>query len=189
MKPILIFILFCVFCALSSCKKEKEAEGYDAITNTGTEDSPVESGVLNENENPMDPDSSNNTSSSATIEGQYIKTDEATGENCTCYCIKIDLSSSSRLCLEPDNLYINARYEKESTNRLNVFFEGLAETSGNFEDIPWEEFDQNTPIARITRNSNGNIKVDWLGFSTSGDLALDYAIIGKETLEGTYKKK
>jgi hypothetical protein len=31
--------------------------------------------------------------------------------------------------------------------------------------------------------------LDWKGFSIDGELAVDYAIFGKKTLEGTYKKQ
>jgi zinc D-Ala-D-Ala carboxypeptidase len=33
------------------------------------------------------------------------------------------------------------------------------------------------------------MELDWLGFTINGDLAMDYAIFGKKTLEGQYKKK
>jgi len=31
--------------------------------------------------------------------------------------------------------------------------------------------------------------LDWKGFYIDGELAVDYAIYGKKTLEGTYKKQ
>ena len=78
----------------------------------------------------------------------------------------------------------------KSGNRVsNIFLVNPSAKNLEGKDMPWDKFDKNTPIATLTSKPNGEVEMDWLGFSINGDLAIDYAILGKKTLEGTYKKK
>ncbi len=186
-------LLAVILTTISSCKQEqeKEAEGYDAITNTGTQSSPVESGIGGEEDVPMETSSGITENAPTTINeeiyGRFFKSDKGNKSNCSCYCLDIDFTKSTTLCLVPDKMYINSRFEKQSDNSINVYFEGPGQITNTDKEIPWEKFDNNEPIAKITRSSNGNIELDWLGFTINNDLAIDYAMYGKET-EGTYKK-
>lgn len=185
-------------CFLFSCKNENKSEGYDAVTNTGTEVSPAESGVLKEDgpDIKMDPEtnpgqSSNSESSHPSgrdIAGRYIKSGEEADNGCSCYCIEVNFSSGTELCLVPGEMYINSRFERKNDNSIEVFYQSPVTSNSKGKDIPWDKFDKNEPIARITPKDNGELQLDWLGFSINNDLAVDYAIYGKKTLEGTYKK-
>ncbi len=123
------------------------------------------------------------------LSGLYIKTGQEIDNSCACYCLNINYSGSPELCLTPSKIFINTRMAKSNNQVTNIFY--VAPSTKNIEgkDIPWSKFDKNTPIATITSKGNGEIDLDWLGFSINGDLAIDYAILGKKSLEGNYKKK
>lgn len=195
------------FLIIIACKNEPE-KGYDPVTNTDIEYSPTESGVkkgdnvepkmeLNNStrEATSSPDSKGNRTegtppaNNKTISGMYVKTGEKTDANCGCYCLDLNFDSTSQMCLVPNEMYINTRLQKNSNNSIDVFLVGPTDRNTGGKDIPWDKFDKNTPIAQITPSSNGELELDWLGFKTNGDLAIDYAIYGKKTLEGNYKKK
>ncbi|CAN5405892.1 hypothetical protein BH23BAC2_BH23BAC2_08730 [soil metagenome] len=126
--------------------------------------------------------------SSAVMAGQYIKTGQENDNSCNCYCI--DLSATNpELCLVNNELYISTRFQKKLNNSIDVFLVNPSTRNSQGKEIPWKDFDRNAPIATITPKSNGELEFDWLGFTINGDLAVDYAIYGKKTLEGTFKKK
>lgn len=125
---------------------------------------------------------------SALSEGNYIK-DGETDSNCACYCINLSFSGTTELCLREETMFITTRMSRGNGNVVNIYLVEPANRSTEGEDIPWNDFDKNTPIATITPAANGQMELDWLGFTINGDLAMDYAIYGKKTLEGTYKKK
>ena len=97
------------------------------------------------------------------------------------------MNKSTELCLSEDEIYINARYA-QAGDGVNMYYVSPSNKKTN-EDLPWKEFDTNTPIAVLSAGKNGNMVLDWKGFSIDGELAVDYAIYGKKTLEGTYKKQ
>lgn len=194
-----------------SCKDKEPEGGYDPVSNTDTEYSLSEEGIeevdvdkekinnVNESEpentSPADPDnnkregSSTPGSGSAEISGQYIKVGEEADSNCGCYCIDLTASSNPELCLVPDEMYISTRLEKNNDKTINVFLVGPSGKNTKGSEIPWDKFDKNVPIATVSPSSNGEVDIDWLGFTIDGDLAMDYAIYGKKTLEGKFKKK
>lgn len=124
-----------------------------------------------------------------TLEGRYIKTGRESELNCNCYCIEINFESTTELCLVKDEMYITTRMERGDNNSIEVFYEEPSSKNTGGKDIPWQDFNRNIPIARITTLENNELEVDWLGFSINGDLASDYAIYGKDSLEGTYRKR
>lgn len=127
------------------------------------------------------------TSSSGSINNTtYLKQGEENDYNCKCYCIEMNLSGTSELCLAKDKIYIDASFKK-SADSINVYYVQPSAKNTN-KDLPWNKFDKNQPIAVITP-TGGGLKLDWKGFSIDGKLALDYAIYGKKTLEGEYKIK
>lgn len=128
------------------------------------------------------------TSARAISEGKYIKEGE-TDPSCACYCIDINFSANNELCLQDETIYINSRMSRGKDGLMNIYLMEAASRNTEGDDIPWDDFDKNTPIATITPIANGQIELDWLGFTINGDLAMDYAIYGKKTLEGIYKKK
>ncbi len=86
-------------------------------------------------------------------------------------------------------MYIEVKFEKNQDGSTNVYYVNPSNKNIEGKDIPWDKFDRNTPIATIENLSANEIKLDWLGFSINGDLAVDYAIYGKKTMEGNYKIK
>lgn len=120
------------------------------------------------------------------ITGRYIKNDHSEDRDCSCYCVNIDFSGSSELCLSENKLYISAHFQKNG-NKIDVYYDGKASKTDN-KEIPWDKFDQSVSIAEIVPSQNGGFELDWKGFTIDGEIAVDYALYGKKTLEGTYKK-
>ncbi len=192
------------FLLIVSCKNEPEA-GYDPVNNTDIEYSPTESGVTRDNANAnkmetgeIDPghDTSGNnvrqeqgSEKTASLSGTFIKLGEESDKECNCYCLDIDYNSTSELCLIPGEMYIETRMKRSNDNTVNLFLVGPSAKNTTGENIPWDTFDTNIPIASVTSIANGDLQMNWLGFTSNGDLAMDYAIYGKKTLEGIYKKK
>ncbi|HEY9185910.1 MAG TPA: hypothetical protein VIM94_11345 [Salegentibacter sp.] len=128
---------------------------------------------------------SENTSTAQVSNTRYVKVNKNEAD-CSCFCIDVVTSGQSELCIKQDEIYINARFS-QSGNTIMVYFSGPSAKNTN-EELPWEDFDTNTPIAEIMPTENG-MELDWKGFSVDGELAIDYAIYGKKTLEGSYKKQ
>ncbi|TVZ27383.1 hypothetical protein JM83_2420 [Gillisia sp. Hel_I_86] len=127
--------------------------------------------------------------SNSSLSGTYIKTGEEMDNSCACYCVDINYTGNSEMCLTASKIFINTRMEKAGNQTTNIFLVNPSSKNTEGKDIPWSKFDKNAPIATITSKGNGELELDWLGFSLNGDLAIDYAILGKKTLEGSYKKK
>ena len=126
------------------------------------------------------------TTTSGSISGTYLNTEHQEDTSCKCYCIEVTTAGSSELCLK-DRMYINARFKQNGSN-IEIYYTG--KSSGTDEkDIPWDKFETGTPIAVLSPEPNGILKLNWKGFSIDGEIAIDYALLGKKTLEGTYKKK
>ncbi len=123
------------------------------------------------------------------LSGNFIKIGDEMDSSCTCYCLDVNYNLNSEICLTPSKMYIDIRMAEASNNLTNIYLVAPSSKNKEGKDIPWAKFDKNTPIATITPKGNGDIELDWLGFSMNGDLAIDYAILGKKTLEGNYKKK
>ena len=108
-------------------------------------------------------------------------------DGCNCYCLEVNFSGNSELCLDEDKMYIQARFSKTENNNIKVYYIAPSGRNQNGE-LPWEDFQQDLPIAVLSPDDNGNFILDWKGFSIDGKLAVDYAIFGKKTLEGSYQK-
>lgn len=121
------------------------------------------------------------------LTGKYIKQGRES-ETCECYCLDLTMDEVTELCLVENEMYINTRMEKNQDNTFNFYYIEPSRRNQNTQ-LPWQDFDRNEPIARLVHNSNDELEMDWLGFTINGDLAMDYAIFGKKSLEGTYKRK
>ncbi len=187
-------LLICFGIALYSCKDQKKTEStsdpnestesYERADQEEMDHSTGNSSTGNTSgENEISADS---PSASAMISGVYIKDNHTEDSNCNCYCIDVTTTGNAELCLKEGALYINSRFSKNG-NDINIYYAGKSSKTTDA-DIPWDQFETGTPIAVISPNKNG-FKLDWKGFSINGDLAMDYAILGKKTLEGTYKRK
>jgi hypothetical protein len=208
--PLIILIAFTFL--LISCKDNNSSQDYNNddpvlekemdsdIELKETENSSTysiyDSRDASDSENSSSPPSTSATtkenvtkkSESFNLSGNFIKSGEASNKSCACYCLDIKYEGTSELCLTPSKMYINIRFAKKNNETTNVYLVAPSSKNTTGTDIPWAKFDKNTPIATISPNENGEIELDWLGFSINGDLAIDYAILGKKALEGTYKR-
>jgi len=183
---------------LIGCKNKESNQEYDSSANSNTSYSingsnneektdPIEKKVNDINKSEIKkPEES---SPSSTISGNYIKLGEETDVNCDCYCLNINYANNSEFCLVKDKMYINVKFEKNQDGTTIVYYVNPSNKNVEGKDIPWDKFDRNIPIAKIENTENNQLKLDWLGFSIDGKLAVDYAIYGKKTLEGNYKIK
>ena len=211
-----MIILLGITLLFSSCKDENsskndsdiESVSEENINSDSRENIKAEPGTYTQTE--AEPNSNNTSESSNTsettqsstseninkpniknsnLEGIYLKIGDEQDDSCNCYCVTINYVGNSEMCLIPSKISINTRMVKKDNQTTNIFLVNPSSKNTEGKDIPWSKFDLNTPIASITSNKNGEIELDWLGFSINGDLAIDYAILGKKTLEGNYKKK
>ena len=191
-------ILLGILLSFSACKDASNDKSGNIETSQEEYVQPKEDNSNSSQDRPVDqitdvPDSedtispgNNNSSSPQGISGIYLKNDHPEDGNCSCYCIDVKMNGTSELCLVENDLYINGRFTK-SGKQINVYFSGKSPKTENTE-IPWDTFEKNTPIAVLTPSGNG-FELDWKGFTVDGEIAVDYAIYGKKTLEGTYNKK
>ena len=189
--------LFCLLLALISCKNQEENKKSQEDRQTENDiDNPKEieaaSGkyvpeeMKNTDEKEGAPNKNSRNSEEISENTTYIKIDE-NDANCNCYCLELDMGNNTELCLQEDEIYINTRYSREGDN-INMYYVSPSERNTD-EELPWQDFDTNTPIAVLQPAKNGNIALDWKGFAIDGELAVDYAIYGKKTLEGIYEKQ
>ncbi|WP_417886388.1 hypothetical protein [Zunongwangia sp.] len=126
------------------------------------------------------------TNTPNSITGNYKKV-ETEDSSCNCYCIKINLTENSEFCLKEDEIYINIRFKKaKGENNYSAFYVSPSSKNKNSK-LPWRKFSTTNPIASINATKNG-LKLDWLGFTINDEIAIDYAIYGKKTLEGNFIK-
>jgi len=119
--------------------------------------------------------------------GTYINLAHINDNDCNCYCLEIVAGSSGELCLKPGELFMEANFRKVGES-IHIFFKS-ASVNSTQNDIPWNEIDTGTAVATFSKTGPNEFKLDWKGFQIDGKTAVDYALLGKKTLEGTYKLK
>ena len=195
-------LIFSLALLLFSCKNQEENNESDDIQLTEQEIDSFENrnrnlpysetersanNEIQEDDTIENPDrnSSKVKTSGRISNSRYVKIDED-DEDCSCYCIDVVTSGQSELCLKDNEMYIKVRFSQNGNTTLVYYLEPSAKNTN--EELPWEDFDTNTPIAQITPTAEG-MELDWTGFHIDGELAIDYAIYGKKTLEGQYRKQ
>ncbi|MUP46777.1 hypothetical protein E0K83_13620 [Gramella sp. BOM4] len=190
MRTLLILVFLMI--SFTSCKdaesdKSEPAESIDQTEQIELDpeierDYPVEE----TNSDPaMTSEGSGEKNNTGILSGRYKKEGNPEDSSCDCYCLDIQPNSTSELCLSPNELYVNGRFEKDGEN-IKIYYSGKSARTTNSE-IPWDQFGKNEPIAILSQTANG-MSLDWIGFKIDGEIAVDYALYGKKTLEGTYKK-
>ena len=106
-----------------------------------------------------------------------------------CTRLEISFDTASELCVVPEEIYVSVKYEKADNDAINMFLVTPSNVENSKQELPWEEFDTDQPIAVLHPEPNGFLVLDWKGFHTNGEVATDYALIGKKTLEGIYEKE
>lgn len=205
------FSVIACFILLISCRDNKSHDDVDRLNTEENEFSPVDRNIPREDVEEEDfEDDSDTTTQNAALEnsrkqnpngnvtsrqdtgsrltGTFIKIGNENDTSCGCYCL--DLSAgNAELCIVEGKMFINTRLQKNANNTIDVFLVEPAARNTQGKDMPWKDFDRNSAIATIQPSTNGELEFDWLGFKINGDIAVDYAILGKKTLEGKYKKK
>ncbi|HKJ48278.1 MAG TPA: hypothetical protein VJ973_04270 [Christiangramia sp.] len=194
-----VIILFCLFLSLTSCndsKKENDPDAYPDQNINQNADQNLDNNSQNAEESNEDPQSDNSdleyksesktNNDAENITGTYINIDHLEDNSCQCFCLEVT-NSISELCLKEGDLFVNARFQQKG-DQVEIYFDGKSSRTSN-DEIPWDKFETGTPIAVLSPEANGTMKLDWKGFSIDGKIAVDYALYGKKTLEGTYKKK
>lgn len=190
-----IVLICCLFLSLASCQDEKNnsenstSEEIENFTEADSSDDATGTSTKNSSQTATKKDSiaTAEKSSEDLLAGKYIHTDYLDDINCSCHCLEVKNSGTAELCLKENDLYINGRFQKQGEH-INIYFSGKSGKTSNT-DIPWDKFEKGTPIAVLTPAGNNTFNLDWKGFTIDGDIAVDYALLGKKTLEGTYKKK
>ncbi len=203
------FTLVVCFIFVISCRDTETGDDRDTLSKEENEFSPIDrnihregvdeeefednAGILREkteNSQSHEPNQmdTGNPITHTGLTGQFIKMGQESDSNCGCYCLDLS-SNTAELCLVQGKMYVNTRLQRNSSNTIDIFLIEPAARNTEGKEIPWKDFDRNSAIATIKPKSNGELELDWLGFKINGDLAVDYAIFGKKTLEGDYKKK
>ena len=173
-------LIFCFSCG-DDTKSESSAANHDP---TATQE--LSPGNIQEKRATLETEKAEPV---AVLNGRYRKyIKDKPEEDCNCNCIEIDFEKPSEWCIVKDKVYISAQCRKSDENSVDIYFVKVSRENQPDRPMPWEEFDIDKPIASIAFQPNGNAELDWKGFSIDGELATDYAIFGKKTLEGTYKK-
>ena len=126
----------------------------------------------------------------AVVGGKYRKVENDSGSiDCNCACIEVNFDTPTEWCIVKDKVYIKARCQKTGGNTADVYLVDVSREENQDRPLPWKDFDKDLPIASIVFQPDGTADLDWKGFNIGGKLATDYAIYGKKSLEGTYKRE
>ena len=185
MKKYLIIFVFCILASCDDNKKSSQQLSEEPAPASSERISPAKvepevDGLETEEEvaRPL-----------AVIDGRYRKLEkDESSTDCNCKCIDVDFDATSEFCIVKDKIYINARCQKTGDNSADLYFVNVSREENPDRPIPWKDFDTDTPIASIEFKPDGTAELDWIGFNIDGKVATDYAIYGKKSLEGTYKK-
>ncbi|MDN3596539.1 hypothetical protein [Zunongwangia endophytica] len=186
-KPIFIALLLLAFACKNEDKKDADIDSNEVPVESNERNVDEESDInrYDNIDNLSDSiDTSKTNSTAGDISGRYSKEGKM-DEACSCYCVEVSLTGNSEFCLQPDQIYINVRFEKMG-NEYHAFYVSPSSKNKN-KDLPWADFSKEDPIAKLNPTNNG-LKLDWIGFKIDGKIASDYAIFGKKTLEGDFKK-
>lgn len=125
-----------------------------------------------------------------TLDGRYRKMiNDEPAEDCNCNCVEISFEKATEWCIVKDKVYINAKSTKTGENTADLYLVEVSREVNTDRSLPWKEFDTNSPIAKIEFQPDGSADVNWIGFSKNGEVVMEYAIFGKKTLEGKYKRE
>ncbi|MFD2516588.1 hypothetical protein [Salinimicrobium flavum] len=181
------YIVILIMVLMASCKDEKRPSNQTSERENIANES-IPPGDIQEERDAVQTEKEDPKKVTA-INGRYRKMiDDKPAEDCSCNCIDVDFDAATEWCIVKDKVYITARSVKTGENTADLFFVAASRDEDPDRQLPWEDFDTDTPVATLEFNPDGSADLDWIGFSTDGQVATDYAIYGKKTLEGTYKK-
>ncbi len=193
MKNLRFILFFLAFASFASCKTDSK-EKQDNIESAQEETSKDFTEKANRNptgttsvkeENPpkLPPEPA--------YTGKYKRLDDGKENEttCDCNCLEINFDQPVEVCIDKnDKLRIQVAYAQTNDGKVKMYYvSGKGETE-TFKNIPWDKFDKDTPLAIIEYTQNGELELDWKGFTQNKELAVDYAIFGKKNLEGKFKR-
>lgn len=193
--------LFLVMSLFIGCKEQDKSGKLDNENPKGIVDETINDPKLNSAEEDTDIEVETNEIETektdevaATLKdfpGSYQRMDDdKTSSGCDCNCLTINLTQTQNLCIDKEaNINIEVKFKEAEKSDLVVYY---VNGKGNMEgqkDIPWADFDKNSPLATINFTSPNSFKLDWKGFMQNGEIAMDYAVLGKKNLEGKYTRK
>lgn len=184
MKTYLIILLVAIFASCDNNKKNT-AEKAD-LTEKANETIPE---TVEEEKDGVDLEKEDPKVATA-LNGKYRKmVKDEPAADCNCNCVEISFEKATEWCIVKDKIYINARSQKTGDNTADLYLVGVSREENSERPLPWKDFDTDSPIARIAFQPDGSADINWIGFSTNGKVVTDYAIYGKKTLEGKYKRE
>lgn len=183
------FSFLLIFLLLLACKQEKKEKTRAKENNQIENPTPGKmEDTSSANDRLKDKKELPKKSSITDYEGRFIKTGESI-TSCDCNCFDLSFSSPTQLCINKEDMYILSRIEKTGPQEAAIFLIDPVKEEEMEKNLPWSEFERDLPIATLKINQDASLELDWIGFSKDGKLAVDYAIFGKKTLEGTYKRE
>ena len=143
--------------------------------------------IQNDNTTENSEDAKEDNKAAKTIqEGTYVNISNI-DVIANCSMVIIDYAKPTPLCIEKDDIIINVRYVRRKDD-VALFLDSVVKDLSD-KEVPFEKFDKTIPIATLAVNSNKTLTLDWKGFYHNGDIATDYALLGKKHLEGTFKQQ
>lgn len=181
-------MLFLLIVILAACEDGKKASS-DYPTRGEQLNETLPPGNIQEERDALQTEKEDPKAVATTFTGRYRKIVKGeSAVDCNCNCIEISFDSPTEWCIIKDKVYINAKCLQTGENTADLYLVNPSRDENAERPFPWDDFDTDTPIASLEFQPDGGVEVDWIGFSTDGKIATDYAIYGKKSLEGTYKK-
>ena len=184
--PILLFLFFSMI--IGGCKDEPKQKTGE---NSSVRDTLPEfaSDTAMRRLQPTEEEKSAKPIRADILTGVFIR-NNSESSSCECNCVDVNFEQATQLCLDKKSgLSIMAKYKRMPEGTVGIYFDAPKSENGIADkSIPWEDFDKNTPIAKITYSRDNAFDLNWIGFNIEGELATDYAIYGKKNLEGSYRK-
>ncbi len=193
MKNMRFLLFFFVFASFASCKTDtkknqnqtetSQQDTRNDFTETASKNTAGTTSVKEENPPKLPPEPA--------YSGKYKRLDDGKeNENtCDCNCLEINFDQPVEVCIDKnDKLQIQVAFTQTNDGKVKMYYVSGSGETETFKNIPWDKFDKDTPLAIIEYTKNGELDLDWKGFTQNKELVVDYAIFGKKNLEGKFKR-
>ena len=193
MKKLLTILLCLPLCF--ACQDERKSNTSEEENSSSTETAEVQrDSAQNTTSNSSDSTTENSTIKKITAKdfsGEFQRSDDGKeSTSCDCNCLSIQMNQASKLCLDQEeNIHIQVKFKQTDASNLVMYYvSGQGKMEGQ-KDIPWSYFDTDQALATLHFTTPNSFELDWKGFIQNGEIAMDYAVLGKKNLEGNYKRK
>lgn len=193
MKKLLTILLCLPLCF--ACQDERKSKTSEEENSLPTEPTEVQRDAANETTyNSSDSSAENSATkkiSAKDFSGEFQRSDDdKESTSCDCNCLSIQMDQASKLCLDQEeNIHIQVKFKQtDAPNLVMYYVSGQGKMEGQ-KDIPWSDFDTDQALATLHFIAPNSFELDWKGFMQNGEIAMDYAVLGKKNLEGNYNRK